>query len=658
MPQASKSSKRTYTAKHIKVLEGLEPVRKRPGMYVGSTDSKGLHQLITEIVDNSVDEAIAGFAQNIWVVLHKDSSVSVADDGRGIPVGKHKSGVSALEVAMTKLHAGGKFEEIAYQASGGLHGVGASAVNALSSWMHVIVKREGKFHSQEYQIGTPLYPVRQISETEVIKKVPEFMHKFVESETGNFTKFTADKKIFKKTNRFSFTKVANTLRERAYLVKGLFFHLLDEETGIEKHFYFEGGIISLITHLNRDKKPLHSPIYFNGEWSEGKWKIGVEAALQYNNSFNENLEAFANVINTRDGGTHLTGFRMALSKSLRDYASKQGYLKGEKNGLTGDDLKEGLTGVVFVKMSASEIQFESQTKAKLNNSEAQSAVYSIVKTQLDEYLEEHPSDARRILEKILLAARARLAARAAKDAVIRKGVLEGLTLPGKLADCQEKNPKKSELFIVEGDSAGGSAKQGRDRKYQAILPLGGKILNTERARLDKIVEFTELKDLIVALGMGIGETLDPNKLRYHRIIIMTDADVDGEHITTLLLTFFYRHLRQVIDGGHLYVALPPLYKIQYKKDIAYAFSEQEKDELIKTKFRGKPVSLQRYKGLGEMNPSQLWETTMSPKTRTLKQVTVEDAAHADRVFTTLMGEEVPPRRRFIQSHAKLATLDI
>lgn len=654
MPKASKD----YTAKHIKVLEGLEPVRKRPGMYIGSTDSRGLHHLITEIVDNSVDEAIAGFAQNIWVVLHKDARVSVADDGRGIPVGKHKSGVSALEVAMTKLHAGGKFEEIAYQASGGLHGVGASAVNALSQWFHVIVKRDGKYHSQEYQIGTPLYPVKQISEDEVVQTLPEFSHKFIESQAGTLTQFIADKKIFKESNRFSFTKVANRLRERAYLVKGLFFHLLDEETSVEKHFYFEGGIISLIAHLNRNKKALHPPIYFSGEWSEKKYEIGVETVLQYNNSFNENIETFANVINTRDGGTHLTGFRMALTKSLKDYATKAGFLKGEKNGLTGEDLKEGLTAVVFVKMPVNEIQFESQTKTKLNNSEAQSAVYSIVKYQLDEYLEEHPSEARRIIEKILLAARARLAARAAKDAVIRKGALEGLTLPGKLADCQEREPAKSELFIVEGDSAGGSAKQGRDRKYQAILPLGGKILNTERARLDKIVEFTELKDLIVALGMGIGETLNPKKLRYHRIIIMTDADVDGQHITTLLLTFFYRHLREVIDGGYLYIALPPLYKIQYKKEESYAYSNHQRDELLKTQFRGKNVNIQRYKGLGEMNPSQLWETTMNSKTRTLKQVAIEDAAHADRVFTTLMGEEVPPRRRFIQTHAKLATLDI
>ncbi|OGY18313.1 MAG: DNA topoisomerase IV subunit B [Candidatus Chisholmbacteria bacterium RIFCSPLOWO2_01_FULL_50_28] len=649
---------KTYTAKHIKVLEGLEPVRKRPGMFIGSTDQKGLHHLIAEIVDNSVDEAIGGFAKNIWVVLHKDAKVTVADDGRGIPSEKHQSGVSALEVAMTKLHAGGKFEEIAYQASGGLHGVGASAVNALSSWLRVVTKRDGNAFTQEYNIGKPLYPVKPIQPEKLEILVPEFAKDFLKKYSGTLTQFTADKTIFKLTNRFSATKVMDMLRERAYLVKGLFFHLFNEESDLEHHFYFEGGILSLVKHLNKNKKPLHDPIYFSGEWKYEKYTIGAEAALQYTDAFTENLETFANVINTSDGGTHLTGFRMALSKSLRDYASKQGYLKDERDGFTGEDLKEGLTAVVFVKMPASEIQFESQTKTKLNNPEAQSAVYAITKDKLDEYLEEHPSDARRIIEKVLLAVRARLAARAAKDAVIRKGALEGLTLPGKLADCQEKDPSQSELFIVEGDSAGGSAKQGRDRRFQAILPLGGKILNTERARLDKIIEFAELKDLIIAMGIGIGETMDAKKLRYHRIIIMTDADVDGEHITTLLLTFFYRHMRAVIEGGNLYIALPPLYKVQAKGEIVYAYSDQEKDELLKTSFQQKHVEIQRYKGLGEMNPSQLWETTMNPKSRTLKQVTIEDAVRSDQVFTTLMGDEVPPRRRFIQTHAKLATLDI
>ena len=649
MPKTS----RKYTAKHIKVLEGLEPVRKRPGMYIGSTNSKGLHHLLTEIVDNSVDEAIAGHAQNVFISLHKDNSVTVTDDGRGIPVDKHKSGVSALQVSMTTLHAGGKFEETAYQASGGLHGVGASAVNALSSHMKVTVKRKGKYYQQEYKIGKPLYKVREVKGNAVPKVL-------VQTRSGTSTTFTADKKIFKDNPQFSYKKVRVIIRERAYLVAGLKFHLFSEKTGAESHFYFEGGIRSLVTHLNHDKKPLHSVIYLSGQ-EEGQVPVGVEVALQYNDSFSENILSFANVINTRDGGTHLTGFRMALIKVIKDYATRTGAFKDIKNGITGEDLKEGLTAVVFIKMSANEIQFESQTKAKLNNSEAQSAVYSIVREGLEEYLEENPQEAKRMLEKLLLAAKARLAARAAKDAVIRKGALEGLTLPGKLADCQESDPALSELYIVEGDSAGGSAKQGRDRKFQAILPLGGKILNTERARLDKIVQFEELKDLIVALGMGIGETLDPAKLRYHRIIIMTDADVDGEHIATLLLTFFYRHMNDVIKGGYLYIAMPPLYKISRGKTVSYAYSDSEKDQLLKRlktdQGAGKPT-IQRYKGLGEMNPEQLWETTMDPKNRTLKQVTIEDAARADHIFTTLMGDEVPPRRKFIQTHAKLATLDV
>ncbi len=648
----------SYTAKDIKVLEGLEPVRKRPGMYIGSTDSKGLHHLLAEIVDNSVDEAIAGFAKNITVILDNNDSVTVTDDGRGIPVDKHASGISAMEIAMTKLHAGGKFEETAYQASGGLHGVGASAVNALSSTMKVIVKRDSKYYQQEYKIGKPLYPVKIISDAEVAKSVPAAL---VASTSGTATTFTPDKNIFKTGSKFSFKRVRDMLRERAYLVAGLQFHIFNVSTDDQTHFYFEGGIRSLVTHLNRDKKALHPVIYISGR-EEGELPVGVEVALQYNDSFSENILSFANVINTQDGGTHLTGFRTALIKVVKDYAIRTGALKDDKgkNGiLTGDDLKEGLTAVVFVKMSANEIQFESQTKAKLNNAEAQSAVYSIVREQLDIYLEEHPQDAKKMLEKIFLAARARQAARAAKDAVIRKGALEGMTLPGKLADCQETDPAKCELYIVEGDSAGGSAKQGRDRKFQAILPLGGKILNTERARLDKIVEFEELKDLIVALGMGIGETVDPAKLRYHRIIIMTDADVDGEHIATLLLTFFYRHLSDIVSGGYLYIALPPLYKIAQAKTIYYAYSDTEKDTYLNSLgAEKKQAVIQRYKGLGEMNPEQLWETTMNPVSRTIKQVTIEDIAQADHIFTTLMGEEVAPRRKFIQTHARLATLDV
>ncbi|MBI4035291.1 MAG: DNA gyrase subunit B [Candidatus Chisholmbacteria bacterium] len=653
-------STKDYQARHIKVLEGLEPVRKRPGMYVGSTDAKGLHHLLTEIIDNSVDEAIALSAQHITVVLQADGSALVCDDGRGIPVDKHESGVSALEVAMTKLHAGGKFEETAYQASGGLHGVGASAVNALSAKMTVVVKRDNKYSIQEYKQGKPLYSVKTISEAEVKKLLPSPLvasgYTLIPATSGTLTIFTPDPTIFKTATKFSYSQTKDIIRARAYLVAGLSFHLFDLRTGKQTHFYIEGGIKSLVKHLNRDKKPLHEVIYIQGKNEEGL-PVGVEVALQYNDSFTEVVDSFANVINTVDGGTHLTGFRMALIKSIKEYATRNNLLKSNED-LTGDDLREGLTAVVFVKMPANEIQFESQTKAKLNNIEAQSAVYAIVKDSLDEYLEEQPQIARKILEKVLLAARARVAARAAKDAVIRKGILDGLTLPGKLADCQEKDPAKSELLIVEGDSAGGSAKSGRDRKFQAILPLGGKVLNTERARLDKIVKFEELKDLIIALGIGVGDTLEPDKLRYHRIILLMDADVDGEHIATLLLTFFYRHLRPIIDRGHLYLALPPLYKIDHDKTVHYAYSDQEKDAYLKTLKAGAKVVIQRYKGLGEMNPDQLWDTTMNPDNRILKLVTIDDVQKADHVFTTLMGEEVPPRRRFIQTHAKLATLDI
>ncbi|MGB9706731.1 MAG: DNA topoisomerase (ATP-hydrolyzing) subunit B [Microgenomates group bacterium] len=630
-----------YTAKQIKILDGLQPVRRRPGMFIGSTDAKGLHHLVTEIIDNSVDESLAGFAKNIWVTLKKDGSARIEDDGRGIPVDKHPSGLSALEVAMTKLHAGAKFDSKTYKVSGGLHGVGASVVNALSSWLEVEVHRDGKAYRQKYERGKPITPVEVIGEAQ---------------GTGTITTFLPDEKIFKDIT-FNYQTIEELIRERAYLIPGLKFHLYDEKEDREAHFYFEGGIRSLVTYLNRQKKPLHPPIYISGE-ADG---MGVEVAVQYNDGYSENIQSFVNVINTKDGGTHLTGFRMALTRAINDYAKRIGAIKNN-DGFTGDDVKEGLTAVVAVKIPTDKIQFESQTKAKLNNPEAQGLVATFVKEGLDTYFEEHPVDARQIVEKVALAAKARLAARAAKEAVIRKGELTGTTLPGKLADCQEKNPALSELFIVEGDSAGGSAKQGRDRRFQAILPLGGKILNTERAQLDKIINFEELKDLIIALGMGIGETLNPKKLRYHRIVIMTDADVDGEHITTLLLTFFYRHLRPIIDGGYLYIALPPLYKIQAGKEVFYAYSEEEKEKLISQlatrNSKLKNLTIQRYKGLGEMNPEQLWETTMNPEKRILKKVTIEDAQKADQIFTMLMGEEIPPRKRFIQTHAKLANLDV
>lgn len=648
-----------YTAKDIKVLEGLEPVRKRPGMYIGSTDKRGLHELVKEIIDNSVDEAIAGYAKHIYIHIHQDGKITISDDGRGIPTDMHTSGVSALEVTMTKLHAGGKFEETAYQASGGLHGVGSSAVNALSQWLRVEVRRDGAIYAQEYKRGKPLFKVKKLTPAEVKTSLSAQLTPHLTK--GTTTQFDPDPQIFKETTNFSFKTIADRVRERAYLIASLHFHLFDERDGTEKNFYFEGGIKSLVDHLNSNKKSLHETIALSSSTEIDGMPIGVEVALQYNDSFTENIQSFANVINTYDGGTHITGFRSALNRTLKDYAKKNGIIKTDKDNFTSDDLKEGLTAVVFVKMSANDIQFESQTKAKLNNSEAQSAVYQIVKEGLDTQLEENPGLARTILGKVLLAAKARMAARAAKDAVIRKGALEGGALPGKLADCQEKDASKSEIFIVEGDSAGGTAKQGRDRRFQAIFPLKGKMLNTERARLDKIIDTEEIKNLIIALGAGIGETFDPSKLRYHRIILMNDADVDGEHITTLGLTFFFRHLRSIIDEGYLYIAMPPLFKVQYKSEIHYAFTDTEKDELVnsyKAKADPSKISIQRYKGLGEMNTQQLWETTMDPTTRILKRVTVDDAQLADQTFTTLMGDEVPPRRKFIQTHAKMATLDI
>lgn len=650
----------SYTAKDITVLEGLEPVRKRPGMYIGSTDEHGLHHILTEIIDNSVDEAIPGFAHNIWISLNADGSATVMDDGRGIPIDKHKSGLSALEVSMTKLHAGGKFGSTAYQASAGLHGVGASAVNALSSFMRVIVKRDKKIVYQDYERGKAKTKVTEITPVQLIKLLPDDHFKCPNSDSFTISTFIPDTQIFKKHEGFNFTTVKNLCRERAFLIAKLAFHLYHAESKDECHFYFDGGIKSLVRHLNKNKKPLHPIIYFSKQIDNLEIPVGVEVALQYNDSFNETVQSFANVINTGDGGTHLTGFRMALSKVVKDYAEKNNFFKDLKNNtstLVSEDLREGLTAVVFVKMPSNDIQFESQTKTKLNNPEAQSAVFAVTKESLSNYFEENPAEAKKVLDKILLAARARLAARAAKDAVIRKGALEGSTLPGTLADCQEKRPQNSELYIVEGPSAGGSAKQGRDRKFQAILPLGGKILNTEKARLDKIIQFQELKNLIIALGMGIGETMDPNKLRYHRIIIMCDADVDGGHIATLLLTFFYRHLKPIIDHGFLYIALPPLYKINHNKTDQYVYSDQELTDYLKT-IKDQKYTLQRYKGLGEMNPEQLWNTTMNPETRILKQVNIADAVQANEVFIMLMGDEVPPRKRFIQTHAKMATLDI
>ncbi len=684
---ASQADLQNYQASQIKVLEGLEPVRKRPGMYIGSTDGKGLHHLVKEILDNAVDEAIAGFGKTIQLYRNPLSDyqrklfeshprnkglkatpeeigqqvITVVDNGRGIPTEMHSSGVSALEIVMTKLHAGGKFEETAYKASGGLHGVGASAVNALSSLMQIAVKRSGKYYYQYHSRGIPAAAVKEISEAELIELFPKQSSTFITYDSGTLVQFAVDASLFS-TTEFSHKQMIQIVKDRAYLMAGIYFQLFDELEDIEQHYYFEGGIRSLVEHLNMSKKVLHDVFYFNQDWQDPDTKknIGIELAMQYNDTYNERVESYVNVINTPDGGTHVQGFRLALGRVIRDYAEKNGLIK-EKENFVADDLKEGLTAVVFVKMPANDLQFESQTKAKLNNAEAQTGVYQAFKDNFTTYLEENPKVGRVIIEKIMISARARMAARAAKDAVIRKGLLEGVSLPGKLADCQSRDASECEIYMVEGDSAGGSAKQGRDRRFQAIFPLRGKILNTERARLDRIVDSEELKNLVVALGCGIGESFDINKLRYHRIILMNDADVDGEHITTLGLTFFFRHLPELVKSGYLYVAMPPLYKVSFGKDEEYVYSDEEKDKLvaeINSKNPSGKIGVQRYKGLGEMNPEQLWATTMDPKSRMLKKISIEDAQKADDTFSVLMGDDVAPRKKFIQSRAHLAELDI
>ena len=627
-----------YTAASIQVLEGLEAVRRRPGMYIGSTDVRGLHHLVWEVVDNSIDEAMAGHATTVIVTIKGDGMVVVQDDGRGVPVGKHSTGKDALEVVHTVLHAGGKFGGGGYKVSGGLHGVGVSVVNALSSWMRVETSRDGNVWSQEYERGKP--------RTHVRKEGPQAGRK------GTLTSFRADAEMFE-TTEYSFETISQRLRESAYLTKGIWITLIDERIDRERSFYFEGGLQSFVRHMNRNKEALHTkPIYV--ERREGT--TAVEVALQYNETYTENVLAFANNINTPDGGSHITGFRAALTSSLNDWARRAGVLKEQDNNLSGDDVREGLTAVISVKLT--DPQFEGQTKAKLGNPEVKGQVQTAVADSLGQYLDENPSDGRRIIEKCLTAARAREAARKARDLVIRKGALDGMALPGKLADCQERDPARSELYIVEGDSAGGSAKQGRDRRFQAVLPLRGKLLNVEKARLDKILSSENVRPLIIALGAGIGESFDVAKLRYHRIIIMTDADVDGAHIRTLLLTFFYRHMPQVVDSGFLYIAQPPLYRVSTGKVTKYAQSEKERDRVVK-EFNVKNLSVQRFKGLGEMNADQLWETTMNPESRTLLRVDGENAALADEIFTMLMGEKVAPRKDFIKSEArKVRNLDV
>jgi DNA gyrase subunit B len=641
----NESKKNEYSAGQIQVLKGLEAVRKRPGMYIGSTSARGLHHLVYEVVDNSVDEALAGYCTHIEVTVHPDDSITVADDGRGIPVDMHPTERKpALEVALTMLHAGGKFDKDSYKVSGGLHGVGVSVVNALSEWLKVEVRRDGKVHRQQYARGD------KQTELEVTGRT---------KETGTTVSFKPDPQIFTEL-RYNYDTLANRLRELAFLNRGLRISLTDErdEQPQTEVYHYKGGIIEFVEYLRGTRKPLHPKVvYIEADREEAD----IQLAFQYDDGYNENTFTFVNNINTHEGGTHLTGFKAALTRTLNDYARKAGVLKKELDSLSGEDIREGLTCVLSVKVR--EPQFEGQTKTKLGNSEVRGAVESVVNDRLATFLEENPSVAKTIIEKALQAARARLAARKARELVRRKNALEGMVLPGKLADCSITDPAMCEIYLVEGDSAGGSAKQGRDRNYQAILPLRGKILNVERARLDKILSNEEIRTIIAALGTGIGEDeFSTKNARYGKVIIMTDADVDGAHIRTLLLTFFFRHMRQLIEEGMVYIAQPPLYRIARGKEEHYAYSDNERDTLLARMNNGdgkKNINVQRYKGLGEMNPEQLWKTTMDPETRTIMQVTVDDAVDADSVFSTLMGDEVEPRRQFIEKNAEyVKNLDV
>ncbi|MHB1330529.1 MAG: DNA topoisomerase subunit B [Minisyncoccota bacterium] len=674
-----------YTAESITVLEGLDPVRKRPGMYIGTTGPDGLHHLIWEVFDNSRDEAMGGFANDIEVALLPDNMIRVVDNGRGIPVDVHKqTKVSALETIMTTLHAGGKFGGEGYKVSGGLHGVGASVVNALSTYARVEVYKDGGIYVQEYALGKRKAAVKKIGTTKL---------------QGTIVTFQPDPSIFPDTT-FDFKRVVNHLRQQAYLVKGLRISIIDareldkvdasetfyiRDLGLETpsmSFYFEGGLMSLVKFENQIQKPIHKNIFYVEKSASDNDYETVEVALQYVDDISSRILPFANNIYNSEGGTHITGFKTTLTRTLNTYARKNNLVKEAEDNFTGDDVLEGITAVVSVKLR--EIQFEGQTKGKLGSVEAQAMVTSVFGEAFSTFLEENPDDAKAIINKVILALKARKAAKAAKDSVLRKGALEGMTLPGKLADCQSKSAEESEIFIVEGDSAGGTAKMGRDRRTQAILPLRGKILNIERARLDRMLGSEQIKNLVVALGTAIGDTFDIEKLRYHKIIIATDADVDGAHIRTLLLTLFYRHFRPVIDGGFVYIAQPPLYKIRKGKEVFYAYTDEEKNKIVgkdinvedvieeesevskeeldeseeSTKKKSSKVSIQRYKGLGEMNAEELWETTMDPKVRILKQVTVEDGRDADKIFDILMGTDVPSRKSFIQSNAKKATVDV
>ncbi len=633
-----------YGASNIQVLKDLEPVRKRPAMYIGSTDKLGLHHIFTEILDNSVDEAIAGYCSHIWVTINKDNSITVKDNARGIPVAMHPvTKVSTLETVMTNLHAGGKFDNGAYKVSGGLHGVGMKCTNALSEWMITTVRREGEIYQQEYRKGVPQYPVKVIGKT---------------NETGTQHQFKPDPTIFS-TTEFDFKDIVRKCRQHAYLTAGLKITVTDERVKTGEEFkkyelYFEDGIKSYVQFLNLDEKVIsNTPFYVNEE----EENVIVEVAIQYNDGMDENVKCYTNNIINPEGGTHLAGFRTALTSAVNTYAQKSELLKGLKGTLNGDDVREGLTAVISVKVP--DPQFEGQTKIKLNNPEVKSIVTKVLRDSLITYFDEHPNEAKAVIGKAVLANKAKAAAKAARDAVIRKSALESTTLPGKLADCSSKDPSESELFIVEGDSAGGSAKQGRDRHSQAILPLRGKIINTHKYRVDRVLGNNEFNDITTALGVGIGDTLNVSKLRYHKIIIMSDADVDGLHITTLVLTLLFRFFRPLIEGGYVYVAQPPLHKVEIGKKKYYLLNDAEKEAFVKeARAEGKTPSESRFKGLGEMNPDQLWETTMDPKTRVLKRVEIQDAEEADKTFEMLMGAEVPPRRRFIQKYAKSANLDV
>lgn len=623
----------SYSAKDIYVLEGLEPVRKRPGMYIGSTGIDGLHHLIWEVVDNSIDEAMAGYAKNITVEILEENVVAVTDDGRGIPVDIHpQTKKSALETVMCTLHAGGKFGGESYKVSGGLHGVGVSVVNALSKWLKVEVKRDGFLYTQEYERGVPKTPVKKVGKTQ---------------GTGTKVIFSADPLIFQKIE-YDRKKILEHLRQQAYLTKGVKIIVIDSRVkpNFRYAFYFDGGLKSFLKYLVESEKVIQDEIFYV---SKNEKNIEVEAAFVYVDDQESKELSFANNIYTSDGGTHLSGFRTALTRTLNDYAKKEGYIKEDEEGFTGDDVREGIVSIVSIKIR--EPQFEGQTKARLGNPEARAAVDMVVSNALKEFLEKNSSDAKKIIEKNIIAAKARKAAKAAKETILRKGALEGLTLPGKLADCSTRKAEEAELFIVEGDSSGGSAKQGRDRRFQAILPLRGKILNVEKSRLDKMLANKEIRSLVVALGTAMSDSFNLSKLRYHKIIIMTDADVDGAHIRTLLLTLFYRYFKEIIENGHLYIAQPPLYRLQKGKDVRYVYSDEEKEKVIREMGGEESVNIQRYKGLGEMNPSQLWETTMNPETRLLKRINIEDAIEADKMFDILMGENVEPRKKFIQTHA-------